>query len=1153
MRWQHTRGGDSTSKPVSPLEVVDGGADQEDFAEIMCEEPETEEARAPEVLRDPGAPTEKEVEEHNVTHLPFRTWCPHCVAGKAQDRPHREVKDQDEKQVPEIVFDYGFLGGKEDAETLAVQVARDRRTKMLFANVVPRKGMVNEHGAQAMLADLDKLGYKDIILKCDGEPAMKSVQEEVKRRRADNTILENSIPGDSQSNGAAERAVKAVGEQVRVLRAGLQARLGLVVRANHPVMTWLIQHSADCISKYHMGEDGKTAYERLKGKRFSRPAVEFGEKIHYKRSVKGQKAHKLDGKWSEGFFLGFYWKTSEAIVGTSDGIKRAGTIRRVGAHRRWDGDGLDGVRGVPWKWDPDAEEVPDKLLVRMLSEDEKKSISGPVVNPENKTVYRMRLRRDDFLQKGFTEGCPGCQAILAGSGVRGHSEVCRRRMEGLMQDSEEGKARLKRQTDRENEYLTRVLEKHDEEELEQARKKAKTDPEVGQPAPPEPQKPDPDADGEGDRDMDVSHVERLMQDDLQWSLNTLEDMCVVDDPELQRYIADYSYFDENTWEELDPVLVHKGERDEYERFCKMGVYEYCSRRVAEHDAEGKFVKVKWVRTKKGGGVRCRLVAQELGYGERLDELFAGTPSLGSVRLALAHAMTKPNFKIMVMDVKCAFLYGEIQRSVYIELPHVDPKYGDGSVVGKLRKSMYGTRDAPQIWGKVVQNTLENLGYAQSVYQPAVYYSREKDVMIIVHVDDFLCVGDGAVLENLHVDLNKSFEVKKTMLSMEDERETSYLNRRLVVTERGVEIISDTKHSDLLLKEWSLQEFSKDVATPSLKELEDAVGSGEELSGDLASKARRGIARISYMSQDRPDLSAVAKVMSQHMAKPRDGVVLLLKRCIRYIKRYPVGALLIPREVTADENVLTAWTDSDWAGDVDTRKSTSGGFVVYRGAVVSHWSKSQSNVALSSAEAELNACVKGLSELIGIYNLINETLGFSPVLALCTDASACKGMLLRHGTGKVKHLSVKQLWSQEVVSCYGVQVQRVTRAANPADLLTHCVTFPTADRQLMAINFMRRKAAVEVQHVQRVHRPGNAILLGELCAHDPGTGVVSEGGCRGPHSHYSVLKFLGAMSISRRNRAAAAVAQAKHEQRIVNPCLHGSGAGPTSSAAVFVWW
>ena len=92
--------------------------------------------------------------------------------------------------------------------------------------------------------------------------------------------------------------------------------------------------------------------------------------------------------------------------------------------------------------------------------------------------------------------------------------------------------------------------------------------------------------------------------------------------------------------------------------------------------------------------------------------------------------------------------------------------------------------------------------------------------------------------------------------------------------------------------------------------------------------------------------------------------------------------------------------------------------------MSHWSKSQSNVALSSAEAELNAMVKGLSELIGLCHLIEETQKVTVNLALYTDASACKGMLLRHGSGKVKHLSVKQLWAQECVRAYNVTIQKI---------------------------------------------------------------------------------------------------------------------------------
>ena len=142
----------------------------------------------------------------------------------------------------------------------------------------------------------------------------------------------------------------------------------------------------------------------------------------------------------------------------------------------------------------------------------------------------------------------------------------------------------------------------------------------------------PNTDFEGDQEMETNMAERMYQDDFKWNLDYVEDMCEDEAPGLKQTMADYACYDENTWEELDPKQLEKGEKDEFERFCKIGVYEYVSRAEAEKDETGKFVKVKWVRTKKEHGGRCRLVAQELGYDGRLDELFAGTP-LGSVHVA----------------------------------------------------------------------------------------------------------------------------------------------------------------------------------------------------------------------------------------------------------------------------------------------------------------------------------------------------------------------------------------------------------------------------------------------------------------------------------------------------------------------------------------
>ena len=103
-------------------------------------------------------------------------------------------------------------------------------------------------------------------MKLDGEPALKTIQEEVRRQPSEKTILENSPVGDSRANGAAERAVQAIAEQVRVIRRGLEQRLKLRLSQKHPVTAWLVERAADLPSKCLVGDDGKSGYERWKGK-----------------------------------------------------------------------------------------------------------------------------------------------------------------------------------------------------------------------------------------------------------------------------------------------------------------------------------------------------------------------------------------------------------------------------------------------------------------------------------------------------------------------------------------------------------------------------------------------------------------------------------------------------------------------------------------------------------------------------------------------------------------------------------------------------------------------------------------------------------------------------------------------------------------------
>ena len=134
----------------------------------------------------------------------------------------------------------------------------------------------------------------------------------------------------------------------------------------------------------------------------------------------------------------------------------------------------------------------------------------------------------------------------------------------------------------------------------------------------------------------------------------------------------------------------------------------------------------------------------------------------------------------------------------------------------------------------------------------------------------------------------------------------------------------------------------EVDTPITKNGQDSLNNGEELHEEEARRARRAIARINSMAQDSPDISVAARVLSQCMAGPREGVLPAIKRVIRYLRRYPRCII----EIDSDQQVteLDVWTDSDWAGDVETRKSCSCGSLQLGTSTIHYWSKLQANVA-----------------------------------------------------------------------------------------------------------------------------------------------------------------------------------------------------------------
>ena len=729
---------ESSGVPVDPEapQAEPGGFVDEDGAE----------ARKPRGMRDPGAPTQEQIEEHNINHLPYRSWCPACVAGKAKDRMHFKIKEENH-EVPTIVFDYCFLATNDAKTTIPIQVMLDTRTQMIFGHVVPRKGMMDAHGCNEMCNDLEKLGYSEIILKCDEEPALINIQNTVAARRQRKTVCENSPVGDSQSNGKAERAVQTLSGQVRVLKKGLEDRCKMTFSSEHPIEPWLVEHAADVLSRFHVGRDGHTAYERWKGKKFRGEDIEFGEIVHYKHS-KREKNKKLEMRWDEGVYLGRNCRTGEAYVALEDGVKKAGTVQRVGGHRRWDGERLSKIVCLPWKIKPEPRDPDPEGMAHPQTEEEK---SAEVeARQKHEPHLRMKLLRDDFFEHGFTEGCKGCRAIINKAAAQAHTERCRQRVEKLIIESDNGASRKRKAVERENEWIASKMEVTHQSEggKDRAAAAAASNDErnfCGRAAPCEPgpvfeeSSVDPNARSSGDTQSSAALAEhgqkrsqepkgdylvkwhhggkrskpsiqngvkrrnteepndssdkRYKDDDeellcfensdglqemnlvemwkplnrvytfdpSEWEPLELErnDMCLPE--QFGKIDYDQVYYDETSWDVLDSKLVIEAEEEEMKRFRNHGVYEYKTREEAQWDPLGVSVKVKWVRINKGTAenpnVRCRLVAQEIAYGERDDDLYAGTPSLASLEWLISDLAPsrKPDSRLMVLNIKSAFL------------------------------------------------------------------------------------------------------------------------------------------------------------------------------------------------------------------------------------------------------------------------------------------------------------------------------------------------------------------------------------------------------------------------------------------------------------------------------------------------------------------
>ena len=188
---------------------------------------------------------------------------------------------------------------------LTILVAVERVSGMKMASMVPTKGATGAFAARRVIELMDECGDHSttVIVKSDQEPAIKFlVKDIVQQRTSARTLVEESPKYSSASNGIVERAIQTCEGQIRSLKSQVDERYMVRIVTEHPLVAWLCEHAAYLLNRQEIGRDGRTSYERSRGKRATALGLEFAEKIFWKEKPLGT-MQKLVTQWKMGIFL----------------------------------------------------------------------------------------------------------------------------------------------------------------------------------------------------------------------------------------------------------------------------------------------------------------------------------------------------------------------------------------------------------------------------------------------------------------------------------------------------------------------------------------------------------------------------------------------------------------------------------------------------------------------------------------------------------------------------------------------------------------------------------------------------------------------------------------------------------------------------------
>ncbi|GJT78245.1 putative ribonuclease H-like domain-containing protein [Tanacetum coccineum] len=445
------------------------------------------------------------------------------------------------------------------------------------------------------------------------------------------------------------------------------------------------------------------------------------------------------------------------------------------------------------------------------------------------------------------------------------------------------------------------------------------------------------------------------------------------------------------------------------------------------------IGTKWVlknkKDERGIVIRnkARLVAQGYTQEEGIDyeEVFAPVARIEAIRLFLAYA-SYMGFTVYQMDVKSAFLYGTIDEEVYVMQPpgFEDPEFPDK--VYRVEKAMYGLHQAPRAWYGTLSKYLLANGFQRGTIDQTLFIRKHKGEFLLVQV-----YVDDIIFGSSNPKLCREFEAlmhDKFKISAMGEL-TFFLGLQVLQKNDGI-FISQDKYVGDILKKFGYTDV-RTAKTPMDKENPwGKDGPGKDVDLHLY---RSMIGSLMYLTASRPDIMFAVCVCARHQVTPKECHLHAVKRIFRYLKGQPLLGLWYPKESPFD---LVAYSDSDYDGDNQDRKSTTRGCQFLGRRLISWQCKKQTIVATSTTEAEYVAAASGCGQVLWIqnqlldygYNFMNTKIYIDNNSAICIVKNP-----VYHS--RTKHIDIRHHFIRDCYEKKLINVDHIHTDNNVADLLT----------------------------------------------------------------------------------------------------------------------